>query len=318
MTPRKALAAVSLAAIAFALAALVAVVVPTPAHGQPAAPAASAPTDPITYGRDCGEAGVGRLVGRAEPVARSASDAAGLRVAEDGFWTHCDAPAAPPPAPSDCYPARPDAARTWSSGGLSCTSQVPPTDRVIQHGRSAAWLQSSGATSGVLVERCDDGVRSVIGATCTSASTCGPRVEATRAGRVYVYAGAGSLPLGASIMLRAADGSTWPATCRGGSWDVPSVLPRARPAQPERPAPVVGCRPGVWTAAGRYYRHDGPVVQPGQTIVAQGLMGAPPATFLCADGRFVAPPKPAAPAASGSGAEEWQRGFEQQQRDSRR
>lgn len=58
-------------------------------------PAASAPLQ-VTPGTECGAPGVGRLVGRAEPVARGASEAAGMYVNAEGYWaTPCPLKATP-------------------------------------------------------------------------------------------------------------------------------------------------------------------------------------------------------------------------------
>lgn len=296
----------------------------------------------------CGEAGVGRLVGRAEPVARSASEAAGSYVAEDGYWhTPCPLVATPDTAcgapgvgriegagmlrreepgwrvdadsmwvrcDQPCPPESTATRKTWAAGGQACTS--PDADRTIDHGRAAVWL-AAGSTRGVLSERCVDGVRTVEGATCEAATTCGPRVRAARAGVTYTSSLTAPAAAGTRIDLRAADGSTWPATCRAGRWDVPPIMPRARPEAPPRPAVVLGCRPGVWSSAGRYYRHDGAVAAQGQVILAQGLMGAQPATFVCDGGRWIVPPAASAPASSEPAADEWRRKFEQQQRDAK-
>lgn len=117
MTPRKALAAVSLAAIAFALAAIVAVVVPTPAHGQPAAPAsaASAPSDPVTYDSACGAPGVGKSI-RDERIIMGQYE--GQRVNARGYWEVCVMPK--PPRDCESMPAP-----RWFAGGAWCDPLQP-------------------------------------------------------------------------------------------------------------------------------------------------------------------------------------------------
>lgn len=324
---------------------------------QASAPASAASAvDPITYSTECGAPGVGRLVGRAEPVARSASEAAGSYVAADGYWhapcllvatpnTACGAPgvgylpgtgmlrmerpgkrvdAAGDWVDCDrpCTPEKPMASRTWAVDGHVCTTHSPtitsPTDprrdRTIRHGQSEAWAQLTGRMRGVLIERCDDGRRETVLARCAPATHCDTRIEATRAGKTYVYDGIRQpVPLGASVALRAADGSTWPATCVDGSWDAPSVLPRPPAPAASRPGPVAGCRPGVWSSAGRYYRYDGPIQPAGAVIQAQGLMGAAPAQFVCDGNRWAKPIEPIVqrPPTGETAADEWLRIFKQ-------
>lgn len=135
-------------------------------------PAASAPLQ-VTAGTECGAPGVGRLVGRAEPVARDASEAAGTYVSANGYWTTpcpliatpdtvCGAPgvgrstvtggmlaresanaaagwrvdAAGVWVECDrpCVPAQFEAFRTWAQGGNVCTTY----NRYDSDGRSPA------------------------------------------------------------------------------------------------------------------------------------------------------------------------------------
>lgn len=124
--------------------------------------AASAAAGPqaITPGTACGAPGVGRLVGRTEPVARSASEAAGTYVNDDGYWatpcpliatpgTACGAPGVGrmpgfgmlakdsanaaagwrvdadgvwQPCDRPCLPAQNEAFRVWAQGDAVCTT----------------------------------------------------------------------------------------------------------------------------------------------------------------------------------------------------
>lgn len=135
----------------------------------------------ITFAQDapaikpttCGAPGVGRLVGRADPVAKSASEAADSYVAEDGYWhtpcplvatpnTQCGSPGVGysdvthgmlardnPNAAAGwrvddagkwvecnrpCPPVQPEAFRTWSQGDAVCTTY----HRYDSDGRSPA------------------------------------------------------------------------------------------------------------------------------------------------------------------------------------
>lgn len=169
MTPSRfaaAVRAVLWTILSLSAAAWIAMAWPTPARGQ----AASAPAIKPTA---CGEAGVGRLVGVAEPVARSASEAAGTYVNSEGYWatpcrlvatpgTQCGAPGVgysdvtrgmlardnPNAAAGwrvddagkwiecnrSCPPVQPEAFRTWSQGSSVCTTY----HRYDSDGRSPA------------------------------------------------------------------------------------------------------------------------------------------------------------------------------------
>ena len=114
----------------------------------------------VTPGTACGAPGVGRLVGRAEPVSRSASEAAGTWVNTEGDWatpcpliatpgTACGAPGVGrmpgfgmlakdsanaaagwrvdadgvwQPCDRPCLPAQAEAFRVWSDGAHVCTT----------------------------------------------------------------------------------------------------------------------------------------------------------------------------------------------------
>lgn len=235
--------------------------------------------DPITYDTACGAGGTGRYyAGRYLDETDTREPTPGLRVDANGYWAPCVMPKPPKDCPTEQAPR-------WFASGAWC-DPVQPTIRGGDVGSVRVLIAGADATS--------------------SAPTGAKEFRCLRdsAGR------ARWVPIRSSCQARTAAATT-PGPAAGG------VTTHA-PATVERPAPVVGCRPGVWSSAGRYYRHDGPVVQPGQVIVAQGLLGAAPATFLCADGRFIVPPKPAAPASSEPAADEWRRKFEQQERDSQK
>jgi len=329
-------------------------------------PAASAPLQ-VTAGTECGAPGVGRLVGRAEPVARDASEAAGTYVSADGYWTTpcpliatpdtvCGAPgvgrstvtggmlaresanaaagwrvdAAGVWVECDrpCVPAQFEAFRTWAQGGNVCTTynrydsdgRSPARDRVLLHGQLGRWEQWLGSMRGVLHERCTDGARVRTLATCAPATHCDTRIEATREGRAYIYDArpeSARVPVGQAVDLRAADGSTWPASCVAGAWDVPSVRPR-----PPRPAPEPRV---IRTCSAQTSQHDVPGLgrrwvsvrqlstPVGEQVVGETAGGPFRRTvpMLCgADGRFTVAPPTAAAETAESGAMEWQRLYE--------
>lgn len=309
--------------------------------------------DPITYNSACNAGGVGRLVHSTEPVAKKPEEAVGLYVNADGYWAHCPLIATPntvcgavgvgrvpgeglsrkeeegwrvnangdwEKCDQPCTPAVAGAQRVWKSDTAVCVSQVPAADRTIQHGRVALWAQIHGANRGKLLERCDNGSRTTEILECAPATQCETPVSAKRNGVTYTDPRRPfkAVPNGESILLQAADGRTWPASCVKGAWSVPSVLPRPPVTPPSRPEPVVGCRPGVWTAVVngrvRQFAYQGPVVGPNQLVVAEGLQGAANETFMCDGKKFVLPPAPAKPAASSaeSAADEWKRLFDLQ------
>ena len=111
------------------------------------------------------------------------------------------------------------------------------------------------------------------------------------------------VPNGTTVQLVAEDGSTWPATCVAGSWDVPSVRPvvTSPTARPQKP---VRCGYSVLTLAedGRTYRvrYMGPAVAPGVVVPGLELGGERVAQLVCGDDgrlRQVPPEQPADPTA---------------------
>lgn len=166
MTPSRFARRVGIGTILVLVAGLSVVLAVWPAYGQ----AASAPA--ITPNTACGAPGVGRLVGRAEPVARSASEAAGTYVNAEGYWaTPCPLIATPGTAcgapgvgrmsgygmlakdnssaaagwrvdaegvwqrcDQPCLPAQAGAFRTWADGDRVCTTY----SRYDSDGRSPA------------------------------------------------------------------------------------------------------------------------------------------------------------------------------------
>lgn len=109
MTPRKALAAVSLAAIALALLAIVAIV--TPARAQ------SAPEEPkLDFNSPCGERATGKSPRDERPITGAFPN---QRVNADGYW---ESGCTPPIPPKDC-PDMP--APRWFANGAWCSPLQP-------------------------------------------------------------------------------------------------------------------------------------------------------------------------------------------------
>ena len=150
---------------------------------QPAsAPAAALTEADITRDSACGSPGVGRVYAgeRREQIERREGKP-GYRVTAEGYWSvGCKAPA-PPPPPKAC----PGTGRPveWTVGEHTCTTErprigsTPPSglQQGIRSGNTQTFHQWFGPMRGVLVERCDDGARSVVSATCAPAGGSEPR-----------------------------------------------------------------------------------------------------------------------------------------------
>lgn len=209
----------------------------------------------VTPNRACGTGGTGYMAGRGIVDLRP-DEAGRLKTDSAGAWVACSA----------CLPAESQAFRAWSSGPHSCTTarrydsdpNSRARDRVLGHGESYVWSQWIGAMRGQLIEACHDGRRTVVAASCQPATGCDHNVEAWRGplradGQQtrYTYQGAGegrAVPNGVTVALQGDDGTTWPATCDAGEWSVPNALP---PKQPEPTPPRVkltGCASQIFSA----------------------------------------------------------------------
>jgi hypothetical protein len=180
----------------------------------------------VTVGTECGAAGTGYVpnhAGRPTLQARTAEQAVGTRVAADGWWTLCDAapaPKVPVPCPGIGEP------RTWSIGGLTCTSAMkggtlatdPSRDRGIADGDAAMWRQWTGAHRGHLIERCVSGQRVEVGKTCAAATHCDASWALIRDNRTYVYnAAARPVPIGGRVDAKSTDGKAIGLWCGPGA-----------------------------------------------------------------------------------------------------
>jgi hypothetical protein len=129
----------------------------------------------------------------------------------------------PPPAacPGTGKPA------TWTVGEHTCTTARPRTtppsalDQSIQSGRIQALRQWIGTHRGTLIERCTDGVRSVVSATCAPATHCdtGWSQRTGSPSVTYSYDArpqAARIPLGGYATATGSDGSTLRVQCVAG------------------------------------------------------------------------------------------------------
>lgn len=178
-----------------------------------------------TPGTACGAAGSGYMVGQLGAVTKTAEQATAdrTRVAQDGWWTRCEEmppPKLPVPCPGTGEP------RTWSIGGLTCTSAMkggtlatdPSRDRGIADGDAAMWRQWTGANRGHLIERCVAGQRIEIGKTCAAATHCDSSWALIRDNRTYVYnAAARPVPIGGRVDAKSTDGRSIGLWCGPGA-----------------------------------------------------------------------------------------------------
>ena len=179
----------------------------------------------------CGKGGTAKIAD-GTVVTRTDQEATeqNARIKADGFWWTCEAPAyVPPPVlPRDCVP--PDQGfRTWSVGPYTCTTarrnassaDDPARDRVILHGRIAAWQQWTGSMRGALIERCTNGVRTVAGSSCEPVRHCDTKFSTSNDGgkTVYTYDARGvPVALGAYVFAASADGKTLKIRCVAGDF----------------------------------------------------------------------------------------------------
>lgn len=180
----------------------------------------------VTPGSECGAAGGGYVPGHdGRPVLqqRTAEQAKGTRVAADGWWTVCEAPAAAPvpvPCPGTGAP------REWSVGPHRCTSAMrsatgandPARDNGIHDGSAAIWRQWTGDMRGHLIERCVSGQRIEIGRTCAPAAACDYAWALVRNGVTYIYNGvARPVQIGGRVDAKASDGRSIGLWCGPGA-----------------------------------------------------------------------------------------------------
>jgi hypothetical protein len=204
----------------------------------------------ITPGTACGAPGVGVAHGGNYRVARHEP---GWRVDDSGHWTECDRPCVPPGATASDY-------RTWSVGPHRCTTRIRSgvgrRDETIRHGEATTWRQWTGSMRGELIERCDDGVRSVVAVTCAPARQC----DTSWSSDGYTYDGrVAPVALGEYAQALAADGTTRRLRCVAGSW---VEAPQCAAGQT-----VVR----HYSTEVRRYRYDGAGADPGAKVRAEQI-----------------------------------------------
>lgn len=177
-----------------------------------------------------GECGVGGTAKDAAGAEITKTDAEAkeqnARIGEDGYWWTCPAPKyIPPVQPKHCIPSVPEAFRTWTVDGRTCTTADKyatgandrARDRVIHEGRFDFWVQWIGPMRGELIERCEAGVRRVIGATCAPVAYCNHRWSTLGGGGkvTYVYdARQRPVPIGQVVMAKSpSTGREIPIVC---------------------------------------------------------------------------------------------------------
>lgn len=237
------------------------------------------PTPAVTPGTACGERGIGRDPRTYEVLE---IERAGLRVGTDGVWTACDRPCTDIPAVVE-----------WTVGSHRCVATDNPwAGRALLHGQDGYWQQWLGTMRGHTIERCIDGVRTVLGAVCAPATHCDSRIEFERDGRRYVYDGvpaAARVPAGLTVQAVAADGRMWPLFCVAGEWTFPLVLPPS-PA-PSAPRRLV-CGPQAFRAistdtGASDWRYEGPAVASGAVVAVVSADGLRAGRATClVNGRF--------------------------------
>ncbi len=166
----------------------------------------------ITPGTECGAPGVGYVVGHAGgPVLqpRTAVQAAGTRVAANGYWQLCDKAAlAKPQPPKPCHlPAE----VTWRDGDRVCRG----AGISIAHGRLGSVI--SGPHRGVYVAQCSDGQATAVLQICDERRDCEGSAAPSEDGGATRWHWSGRLQDGQRGMARADDGRTRAVQCVAGS-----------------------------------------------------------------------------------------------------
>lgn len=221
-------------------------------------------------------------------------------VGADGVWTPCPVAQPKPPEPRPC-PAT-QGWRTWSVGEYECTTRLAGTtearglDRALASGETGFWRQWLGPMRGQLIERCQDGVRTVSGKTCAPATECDTMIsDIQREGKTYAYDARPTdkrVPLGKTVDAIAADGSHWPVTCVAGDWYVPTSLPPApKPTIASAPKRVLYCGAQSFRsklAPSLVLTYSGPRVLPGAEVMTTTIAGGSIAAVCGEDARFVA------------------------------
>lgn len=255
------------------------------AHAQPA-PAASAAalTRADVKPTACGEGGIGEMYagfnkGRIE--AREGKP--GYRVNEAGFWEVGCTPPPPPPPPKSC----PGSGRpaTWTVGEHTCTTARPnitpqpsALQQGIQSGRVQILTQWIGPMRGTLIERCTDGVRSTVSATCAPVTHCDtgwskrsgfPQVTYTYDARPESK----HIPVGEYASATGSDGSTMRVQCVAGEIKPAPQCTAGQKVTQTYSGGQVDPATGKHLGDIRVYRYDGEPVDPGKVVKLTQIEG---------------------------------------------
>lgn len=255
---------------------------------QPPPPAASAPalTDAdITRDSACGAPGIGRVwAGERREQIEPRDGKEGYRVNEAGYWEVGCKPPPPPPPPAPCPGTGQPV--TWTVGEHTCTTARPragttPTSalhQTLQSGQIQVLRQWIGPMRGTRIERCTDGVRSQVSATCAPATHCDTGWSKTAGSPSVTYSydarpQAARIPLGGYAQAQGSDGSTLRVQCVAGEI---RAAPQCMPGQTVRQVysggpidPVTGEHIGDI----RIYRYDGQPLDPGQRATLTQIEG---------------------------------------------
>lgn len=216
----------------------------------------------ITRDTACGAAGVGRIYAgpRAEQI-EPREGKPGYRVTAEGYWLSGCTPPPPPAPPASCTGDGKPA--TWTVGANTCTTARPgppsPTAvrQPIASGRVQILSQWIGPARGTLIERCTDGVRSTVTATCAPATQC----DTGWTQRGYAYDArptANRIPVGGYATATGADGSTLRVRCVAGEI---VAAPQCAPGRVTRD----------YNSEIRVYEYAGPPVDVGARVRAEQL-----------------------------------------------
>lgn len=165
----------------------------------------------ITPGTACGAAGTGYVVGHhGGPVLqpRTAVQAAGTRVAANGYWQLCDKTELSKPAPPKaCHLP---ATVTWRDGDRVCRG----AGIAIAHGRLGSVV--SGPHRGVYVAQCSDGQVTEVLSICDERRDCEGAADLSDDGQRTVWHWSGRLQDGQRGTATASDGRARPVQCVAG------------------------------------------------------------------------------------------------------
>lgn len=254
-----------------------------------AASAASAPGEvlteaDITRASECGAPGVGRKWAgpNAEQIERHPARP-GYRVNEEGYWSVGCKSAEPPPPPAAC--AGNGKPVEWVVGEHTCTTArprvtLPPSalQQSIQSGRLQVLQQWIGPMRGTLIERCTDGVRSTVSATCAPVTHCDTRWSQRTGSPEVTFSydarpQANRIPVGGIAVATGSDGSTLRVQCVAGEIKAaPQCVAGQTVTQVYSGGPI-DPKTGNHLGDIRVYRYDGEPIDPGKRVSLTQIEG---------------------------------------------